>query len=118
MILDLQSGDPQLVIDAGIGVIHLRMTRCAIVMVSMEKFTTCTLSRGAAGVKIKDSVWITKFYDSSPNKFVAPSISVSPDLGLITIRSTGAFEEPYLKILEALAGRCLAATLPKGIASE
>jgi len=81
-ILDLQSGDTQLTIDAGMRVECLGMTESAIVVVGKEKVVTWNLAAGNARVDINDSVRIATF-DPPRVRRQFVSMSVSPDLSRI-----------------------------------
>ena len=95
-IFDLESGDPQLVIDAGMGVECLRLTGSTIVIASKEKIVTWNLPNGNralnAGMNIDDSVQTTIIDRSTPPPQGYSHLSISPDFRhiVIVVPSSGA----------------------------
>lgn len=111
-ILNLQSGDPQLIIDVGMGVLCLRVTESAILVVGEEKFVTWNLSGGGVMVNIDDSVQITNSNGLQLSHKPLPeylSISISSDLSHIAVWRTDPLS-PVLDVYDVFTGGLLAST--------
>ena len=111
-ILDLQSGDPQLVIDTGVKVESLGVTESTVVVVDGRKIVAWNLAVGNTRASINDSLQITAL-DLPPPPWVGPPfdyISVSPDLSrILTLLRRGNLR-PMLQIFDVSTGRYLAGT--------
>ena len=86
-VLDLESGNPQLVVNTNMKILGLRVTRSTIVIVGEGKVITwnlpvesCTL---CARVNINDSICSTITSCSPPPGPVLPCTSISPNLSYI-----------------------------------
>jgi len=113
IILDLQSGNPRLVIDTGVGVVGLGMTESTIVVVGEGKIVAWNLVVGKVRVNVNDSVRITTLGTSPVSGLgqAITSISVSPGLSCIAI--SGFVEGSWsmgLGIYDVSTGRFLAFT--------
>ena len=117
-ILDLQSGDKKMVIDAGMGVRSLGVTGSTVVVVGNERIVTWNVVGGKARADINDSVRIATFGLSQPSPFGQPRprqgqpfswMFVSPDLSRIVTEglSTGP-HSAGIEIHDVSTGRCLA----------
>ena len=112
-ILDLQSGDPRFVIEAGMEIWSLGVTASAVVVASKKKIVTWALPTGNARMNIDDIVRITTF-DLPPPFQVKRQfffMSVSPDLSRIATLSRTT--DPWaitLDIYGVSTGRSLAVT--------
>ena len=84
-ILDLQSGDPQLVIDTGVMVESLGVTESAVIVVGNNKIVARNLTLGNHRASINDGLRITELDPSPASQFrsVFSHVSVSPDLSRI-----------------------------------
>ena len=134
-VLDLESGDPWLVIDTGVEVHGLRVGRSVIVVVGEGKIITWDLPAGSralnARVNIDDSVQTTTFVQPPSSRFSRSyPISISLDLHRMAIMgeaggmhtgfnlhlydvSTGqrlacVFTDPNPHVYDGSAGRSLA----------
>ena len=115
-VLDLQSGDPQLVIDVGMGVRCLGVTSSTIVVVSEEKIVAWNVAAGDAKADISDSIWNTTFDLSRPSPFGQSHqgrsfawMSISPDLSRIVTSGYGTNRRSTgVEIHDVSTGRCLA----------
>ena len=117
-VLDLKSGNPRLIVDAGMGIIGLRVTRDTIVVVGQGKVVTWTLPAGDctlnARVNIDQSVQTTMFdYPAQEGRrtFV-PYMSISPGLDRVAIVGYGS--DP-LEIYDVSTGERLAGTAIGGL---
>ena len=118
MTLDLQSGDPLLVIDAGMGIDCLAVTGDAVVVVGEGKVVTWNLPRGNCGLSPRantnDRVQVTTYgrsqHGHSPlfRDLREPNfVSISPDLRRIVIagNSTTTWPpSPGLEIYDVSTG--------------
>ena len=120
-ILDLQSGNPRLVIDTGMRVGGLGVAGSTVVVVDGEKIVTWNLpSENCAPnsrVNVNDSVKTTAFDYSPPScRLRGPiEMSISPDLRRIAL--TGYPEVSLLARLEirdVSTGKCLVGTRNSG----
>ena len=86
-VLDLRSGDPQLVIDTDMEVTSLGVTGSAIVVVGQDEVGSWSLTAGEAGVKFISDIVHKKTLDFSQSQSGHNSTlcSVSPDLSRIVI---------------------------------
>jgi hypothetical protein len=115
VILDLNSGDPQLVIDVGMQVRCLRATGSMVVVANSEKVVAWDIPAGGsalnARMNIDDSVHITMFDHSpwTPSPFIH-SISVSPDLNYFAIILKTTKSAGCLSIYNTWTGERLAST--------
>ena len=98
MVLDLQSGDPQMKIVTGMRVVCLRATESTIVVCGRGKIAAWDLTTGNKWASISDSVWTSPFGESFN------SASISPDLSHIVTSG-----QNKLSTYDASTGRCLAA---------
>ena len=112
-VLDLASGHPRLVIDAGMRVLGLGITGSTILVVGERKIVTWNVPAEnrtpSSQVNITDSVQTTTL-DPPPSRaiFVA-DVSVSPDLSRIAYTGLCTdFQPTNLRIYNASTGRCLA----------
>ncbi|KAF9787448.1 hypothetical protein BJ322DRAFT_1218157 [Thelephora terrestris] len=109
-IFDLESNNPQLVIDAGMRISCVRLNSSVVVIANCED------SALNARVSIEDSVHMATF-DGLAQPLVlleplkSPHISISPDLNYVAIM--GVTQDPfgYLKIYDMWTGRYLTCTL-------
>ena len=107
-ILDLQSGNPQLEIDTGIGVKCLGVAGDTVLVAGQQEVATWKLDTRNARGNIHDSIRIPMF-DPLPNRPVGwfYFMSVSSDLThIITLGFT--FGDYLLAIYDVSTGRCLA----------
>jgi len=114
-VLDLKSGDPRLIVDAGMGIIGLRVTLDTIVVVGEGKIVTWTLPTGDctfnARVNTDESVRATTYNYSVPyRRIMFPCASVSPNLNQVAI--VKGFSDG-LDIHDASTGEHLAGTIAK-----
>jgi len=112
-VLNLKSGNSQLVIDTGVGVCGLRATGNAIVVVVLGKIITWNLPTGDhvldARVTINNSVQTVTF--NHPPPLFSQSAAISPDFNYIAIFQ-GEFEDG-LDIYDMSTGDHLADTTTK-----
>jgi len=117
-VLDLKSGDPRLIIDAGMGIIGLRVTWDTVVVVGGEgKVITWTMPTGDctfnAQVNIDESVRATTFDYSGPHytRMMLPNASISPSFDRVVAKSYGSDD---LSIYDMSTRECLASTATGG----
>lgn len=116
LVLDLQSGDPQLVIDAGGGISCLGLSKNFVIVVDREKIITWNLPAGdrtpVVQLNIGDSVRTTMINRPSFRKMnTYDHTSLSPDLTRIAIvRYLEESSLTRLEIYDTPTGRCLADT--------
>ena len=97
-ILDLQSGDKKMVIDAGMGVRFMRVAESAVVVVDNERIVTWNVVGRNTRADINDSARIATF-DPSPHRgWFFTRMSVSPDLSRIV--TSGCGSEPQSECME------------------
>ena len=118
-VLNLQSGNPQLVIDTGIEVRCLGVTRSTIVVAGEEKVVTWNVVAEDTRAGINDSVRITT-YDFPPASFFDQpflEMSASPDLSCIVAMGKSADGlSTGMEIYNTSTGRCTAsAAFDKGM---
>ena len=110
-VLDLKSGNPQLVIDTGTRICGMRITESRIIVVGDGKIITWELPARDNVLKahwnIDNSVWTTTFNHSTSITYLYASIS--PDLNHIAIGSTIAIWTDRLSIFSMGTGRHLVA---------
>jgi len=116
-LLDLKSGDPQLIVDAGVGILSLRVTRGTIVAVGGGKAVTWTLPTGDCTfnnwVKKDDGVLTTMFGClelEDPRDFV-PYTSISPGFDRVAVVDC---VDDTLGIYDVSTGECLAGAITRG----
>ena len=113
-VLDLQSGDPRLVIDTGMRVDCLGVAGDTVVVAEKEKVVTWKLPAGGRAINaranIADSIRTTTL-DISPRRYLGYT-SISPDLSHIVVaRKLESFGNT-LDIYDVPTGRRLAGTEP------
>jgi len=112
-VLDLKSGDPRLVVDAGMGIIGLRATWGTIVVVCKGKVVTWTLPAGDctfnARMNIDESIQATMFYPALER--LVSYTSISPCFDRVAIAGYGSSP---LEIYDASTGERLAGTTTRG----
>ena len=114
IVLDLRSGDPQLVIDTGMEIEHLGLDENTIVVVDKKKIVSWALAIESARANVSDNIQTTTF-DLSPlsNGQGFITLFLSPDLSLVVISW-----HSYIGILASMGiydvsnGRCLAVARP------
>ena len=107
-IIDLQPGGPQLTIDTGIQ--GLRVTGSTIAVADFEKIVSWNLAAGSGGANIINSVLTTPFDPPPSRARRLLNVSISPDLSRVVTLAQATDRETYLKLHDALTGRCLAGT--------
>ena len=114
-ILDLESGEPRLIIDAGMEILCLRVTERAVVVVGEGKVVTWDVPASGrvlgARANVNDSARTTTF--DRPGQYRttgAPFASISPDLNLIAIAESTAETPNLLTIFDVSTGKRLAST--------
>jgi len=116
-VLDLKSGDPRLIVDAGMKIIGLRVNWDTIVVVGEGKVVTWTLPTGDgtfnARVNIDESVQVTMFdYPAiKVPRFYVPYISISPGFDRVAVIGRGS---DNLDICDVSTGGHLAGTTTRG----
>ena len=110
-IIDLQSGGPQLTIDAGVRIRGLRVTGSIIAVVDLEKIVSWNLAGESGGANIIDSVRTTPF-GSSPlsSGGTLQNTLLSPDLSNVITLGWTCTDEQALEYHDALSGRYFAST--------
>ena len=109
-IIDLGSGNPRLIIDAGTGIYGLGVTRNTVVVVSDEKFIAWNLPAedGVLDViaNVNDSVWTTPFNHPTQPPTRLHSASISPNFNYIAIarKDVGSLEMYDMSTGKYLAG--------------
>jgi len=111
-VVDLQSGDPRLVVDPGMEVVCLGVTGSTVVVAGKEKIVTWDLPARNhaldARVDINDSIRTIMFDPSQES--ILPS-AISPDLSLFVIDGyTAGSHSKNLGIYDVSTGACLAFT--------
>lgn len=121
IVLDLESGDPRLVIDMGMEAICLRVTESMIIVAGREKVVGWDIparnSPPDVRADVSDSVHSTTFDHStlrSPVPLPRPShflhASISPDLKYIAIVEYNTPDIGYLHIYDTWTGKYLSST--------
>ena len=115
-VLDVRSGNPQLVIDTGTEICGMRITESRIIVVGSGKIITWELPARDNVCKaywnIDNSVWTTAFKHSAPIEYLYASIS--PDLNHIAIGNIISSESEDLSIFSMDTGRFLVAAESQG----
>ena len=119
-VLDLNSGDPRLVVDAGEEILALRLTGSIIAVVGQGKVVTWSLPAGdhTSNVRanINDSIGITVIDRIPVPPFPSSSyrhVSISPDLKYVAL-ATDSGSSDSLGIYDVSTGECLAGTGMEG----
>ena len=114
VILDLQLGDPQLVIDTSMEVRCLKMTGDTIIILGKDRIAAWNLPGESARVNINDSVGVTQLWYPSPSQHLLSCfwISISPELSYMAIYD-GRILPQHLAIYNLSTGRHLTSTEKK-----
>ena len=119
-VLNLKSGDPQLIIDTGMKILGLGLAESTIGVVGEGTVVIWNFSAGDcmsnARVNIDDSIQTTMFNHPRQNSLpLAPYISMSPNLNYIAIAwcSVGAFKN--LNIYDVYTGKCVVHAATDGV---
>ena len=118
-VLDLKSGDPQLIINTDMKVFGLRVAGSTIVVVGDGKIVTWNLPvqncSPTPRANISDSIQTILFdYLPVPRMRITPTASISPDLNHIAISPVAVEQVVGLKLYEASTGKYLASTPSSG----
>ena len=105
IILDLKSGDPQLVIDINVSIEHLRVTQSMVVAVCDDEMIAWDIPAGGSALNARantnDSVHTTTF-DHSPWKYLRSAIS--PDLKYVAFMLLDEEPAAHLSICDTWTG--------------
>ena len=120
-VLDLNSGDPRLVVDVGVEILALRLTGSIIAVVGEGKVATWSLPAGDHTSDVRantnDSIGITMIDRLPVPSFASESslrhVSISPDLKCIAL-ATDSGNSDSLGIYDVSTGECLAGTELEG----
>ena len=111
-VLNLKSGNQQLIIDTGMKVVGLRVIRSAIIVVGQDKVVTWNILPGNhihnTRVNISDSIQTTMFNHSEPPS--TPYASISPNFNYIVATGITEGRSKGLNLYDASTGECLAGT--------
>jgi len=116
-VFDLESGDPRLIVDAGMGVLGLRVTECAVVVVGEGRVVTWNLPARnhsfSARVNIDGSVRATTFdyLASHLTRLLLQNASISPSIDRVAVKGCGYDD---LDIYDVSTGVRLAGTATLG----
>ena len=120
-VLDLESGDPRLIIDAGMKIHGLRVTESTVVIVGEGKVVTWNLPAENSALNprasITDSVQTTLFdYSAPPNSDPrpVPCTSISPDLDQVAVAWDTLGKYEGLNVYDLSTGKCVMGTATKG----
>ena len=114
-IIDLKSGNPRLVVDTGMKICGLGVTRNTVIVVGYGKIVTWELPTGdhalGASANIHDSIRTVVFNHSAPPPTKLHSASISPDFNYIVITREAS---EGLDIYDISTGKHLAGTTVSG----
>jgi len=119
-VFDLRSGDPRLIVDAGMEIIGLRVTLDTVVVVGKGKVVTwilpardCTFN---ARVNVDESVQATMFVYPAWEGYhnFVPYMSISPGFDRVAVVN-GSTDLPGIYIYDVSTGERLAGTATQGL---
>ena len=116
-ILDLECGEPRLIIDAGMEVLCLRVAGGTVVVVGEGKVVTWAVpaDRHVLGARtnVNDSIQTTTFYHpEQSHRETVPCTAISPDLGRIAITERTTATSDILSVHDVSTGKPLADATP------
>ena len=119
IVLNLKSGDPQLIIDTGMRILGLRVTESTVIVVGEGKIVTWNLPIEAhtlnTRVNIDNSVQTTMFnYLAWPDHGSVSCISISPNSNYVALAQDTLGEYLGINIYDVVTGRCLTGTRTEG----
>ena len=119
VVLDLKSGAPWLIIDAGMKIYGLRVAGSTVVVVGNDKISTWNLPTRGCILNVtentNDGIQTTILYRSAPLETLKrPSVLISPDLKYIAITEELDGNYKDLNIYNVSTGKHLASTTSWG----